>query len=66
MRCDYCEKQLKIGDDYIHVLSEDVRYCGSCYESSTTTTYSVGGEYVGDNDYVEEYYEFREEGDDEH
>ncbi|MER2001275.1 MAG: hypothetical protein ABS862_01530 [Carnobacterium inhibens] len=54
MRCEYCEKTLKKGDDYIEY--EENRYCGDCYEGYTVTTYTVDGEYLAtDDDGVSEY-----------
>lgn len=62
MKCEYCEKELLKGDVYIHVGSEDVRYCHGCYSESTITRYSVGGEFVGtDEDGIEEYHQMKKE-----
>lgn len=49
--CEDCGKDLKVGDDYIR-LEDDERYCSDCYEEETITHYTVGGEFVGDDNNV--------------
>lgn len=49
--CEGCGKDLKVGDDYIR-LEDDERYCSDCYEEETITHYTVGGEFVGDDNNV--------------
>lgn len=60
MKCEYCEKTLNKGDDYIEYEGE--RFCGDCYEGYTTTTYTVGGDFLAyDDDGVLEYSKWNEE-----
>ena len=47
MYCENCDRDLAVGDNYIKV-DEHQRYCSDCYEVNTFTTYSVDGEFVGD------------------
>ena len=54
LKCENCDKDLFIGADYIKV-DEHTRYCIDCVQTVTTTSYYVGGEYVGDDDDVYEY-----------
>lgn len=61
LHCDYCEKDLKPGDEYLKV-DEDTRYCGDCYEANTVTYYTVGGEPTGDENNAEVYDEWDREG----
>lgn len=60
LHCDYCEKDLKPGDEYLKV-DEDERYCEDCYEEHSVTYYSVGGENVGYDDNSEVYDEWDRE-----
>lgn len=54
MKCSYCEGKITVNDDYIKHDGE--RYCKKCYESSTVTEYSVGGNFLAtDEDGVEEF-----------
>lgn len=55
--CSCCDKDLKLGDNYIK-LDEDTRYCEDCYEENSITYYTVGGEPVGDENDIEEFDEF--------
>lgn len=48
MRCDCCEKNLKIGDEYI--LFEGERFCSDCYTEDHTTHYFLGGEFLATED----------------
>lgn len=52
--CEACDKDLKLGDNYIK-LDEDTRYCEDCYEENSITYYTVGGEHVGDENELEAY-----------
>lgn len=54
LRCRYCGKELQIGDDYIRIDLQ-TRYCKDCYETTTSTYYTVDGELVGDGTSVVPY-----------
>ena len=58
--CVGCDKSLDLDDAYIKV--GDDRYCSGCYEESSVTYYTVGGEYVGNENDVDEYDSPDEEG----
>jgi len=60
MYCENCDRDLAVGDNYIKV-DEHQRYCSDCYEVNTFTTYSVGGEPVGDENDTAEYDDYDEE-----
>ncbi len=62
MKCDYCEKEINKGDDYIKMCDSETRYCDECFSSDTTTNYYVGGEYVGNDNDTEEYDDSEKEG----
>ena len=53
MKCDYCEKEIKYNVSYIEFEGECI--CENCYETSTTTNYYVGGEFLGTDDDVKEH-----------
>lgn len=55
--CEHCDKELKLGDNYIK-CDEETRYCESCYEENSITYYTVGGEPVGDENDTEAYDDF--------
>lgn len=60
MKCEYCKKALKKGDDYIEYERE--RYCGDCYEAHTFTDYSVGGQFLAaEDDGIIEYDKYSQE-----
>jgi hypothetical protein len=52
--CAVCEKELKLGDEYIK-QDEKTRYCENCYEEHTVTYYTVRGEPVGDENDIEAF-----------
>lgn len=54
LHCNYCDKELHIGDDYIK-LDTKTRYCADCYEATSFTYYTVNGESVGDETNVKVY-----------
>lgn len=60
MYCENCDKDLSVGDHYIKV-DEYQRYCSDCYKENTFTTYSVGGEFVGDENDTGEYDDWNKE-----
>ena len=52
--CSHCGKEIKKDEEFI-VASDNEVYCRDCVEENTFTTYSVGGEVVGDENDTEEY-----------
>lgn len=53
IKCDCCEKTLKVGDEYI--LFEEEHFCSDCYTENHITDYFLGGEFLGtDDDGVQE------------
>ena len=55
--CEYCDKDLKPGDEYLKI-DEHTRYCSGCYEENTFTYYTVGGDQVADENDGEVYDEW--------
>lgn len=60
IHCVNCDKDLKIGDEYLKV-DEETRYCSDCYREDTVTYYTVDGEHVGDDNDSEVYDEREKE-----
>ena len=52
--CSHCGKEIKKDEEFI-VASDNEVYCRDCVEENTFTTYSIGGEVVGDENDIEEY-----------
>ena len=50
--CVNCERDLKIGDEYI-LIDTYTRFCSDCYKENSFTYYTVCGEEVGDENNVE-------------
>ena len=55
--CEYCDKDLNPGDEYLKV-DEHTRYCSDCYEEESFTCYTVGGDQVADENDGEIYDEW--------
>lgn len=49
--CECCDRDLTPDDTYI-VIDQDARYCDDCYEEESLTSYTVGGEFVGDDNSI--------------
>lgn len=45
--CENCDKELTEDDEYLKV-DEHTRYCSDCYEENSFITYTVGDDYVSD------------------
>ncbi|WP_315281405.1 hypothetical protein [Fusobacterium hwasookii] len=52
--CSHCEKEIEKEEEFI-IAGDSQIYCRDCIEENTFTTYSVGGEVVGDENDTEEY-----------
>ena len=52
--CSHCEKEIEKEEEFI-IAGDNQIYCRDCIEENNFTTYSVGGEVVGDENNTEEY-----------
>lgn len=50
--CSHCEKEIEKEEEFI-IAGDNQIYCRDCIEENNFTTYSVGGEVVGDENNTE-------------